>query len=67
MKFDYVKFDAQSEEIQAHFKAMYDGILILADSIKDGRSKNYLVAKLEESYMWVGKGIRADQLEREKI
>ena len=65
MKFDYLKFDPQSEAEQAAFKVHFDAILVLADSMVDARSKNYVLAKLEESYMWVGKGIRSAQLARD--
>lgn len=64
MKFDYLKFDEISEALQDEFKLHYDAILILSEKIADKRCRNYLISKLEESYMWTGKGIRQDQINR---
>lgn len=66
-RFDYVKYDEQSQAEQAAFK---EDVTFLENrieaSVKCGRSKALAITKLEEVYMWIGKGLRNDQLERDK-
>lgn len=63
--FDYIKYDAYSENAQAAFKA--DFIKLekkICDFFPDGRERQYALDALETSYMWIGKGLRNAQLTR---
>lgn len=64
-RFDYVKYDDESQEIQKTFKIrvsqLEEGIEML---LSNGRAKSMALTKLEEVYMWIGKGIRDYQIER---
>lgn len=64
-RFDYVKYDTEAERLQAAFK---DAITSFEKAVEAGiespRAKALVMTKLEEAYMWIGKGIRDDQLAR---
>ena len=66
-RFDYVKYDEQSVEIQEDAKAV---CLVLENlvqkNLKPGRASALALTKLEEVYMWIGKQIRDDQIARNK-
>lgn len=65
-RFDYVKYDVIAEQSQAGFKSMVTELETHIDaSILCGRSKAIALTKLEELYMWIGKGLRNDQLARD--
>lgn len=66
-RFDYVKYDAEGQLIQNAFKEMVSTIenTVLAQ-LESPRAKALALTKLEEFYMWVGKAIRDDQIERNK-
>lgn len=64
MRYNYVKYDEQATKQQEAFKASFEGITGMVDSLKDGRAKALVLTKLEEAYMWVGKSIRDDQVAR---
>lgn len=64
-RFDYVLYDETATKDQANFKGelrSLEGHVNVA--IKCPRSKALILTKLEEAYMWIGKGIRNDQIER---
>lgn len=64
-RFDYVKYDGFAERLQNEFKLAVGAMEISINShIKCERSKALALTKLEECYMWIGKGIRNDQIER---
>ncbi len=64
-RFDYVKYDAEAQAKQQHFKILCQGLETLIDSdLQNGRNKSLALTKLEEVYMWIGKGIRDDQIAR---
>jgi hypothetical protein len=64
-RFDYVKYDHDAQRDQAEFKeAFIDLERDIETIIKSPRAKALALTKLEECYMWVGKGIRDDQIER---
>lgn len=64
-RFDYVKYDSEAIHQQACFKARCETIEAeINDFVKCPRSKALALTKLEEVYMWIGKGIRNDQVER---
>jgi len=66
-RFDYVKYDTLASCAQDGFKAMVSELEThIEASINCPRSKALALTKLEETYMWIGKGIRNDQINRVK-
>lgn len=64
-RFDYVKYGIEAENLQAGFKLSFSCLSKEVDSnLKSPRAKALVQTKLEEAYMWVGKAIRDDQIER---
>ena len=63
--FSYVKYDETSVNKQETAKAICEQLeSFLNDSLNSGRAKHLAIAKLEECYMWIGKAIRDEQIER---
>lgn len=63
--FSYVKYDDESVQKQETFKKMFEAIEDYANlTLKDSRPKSLLKTALEEAYMWTGKAIRDEQIER---
>lgn len=64
-RFDYVEYDNKAVKDQMMIKTL---IGQLEDEVNTrlecGRSKALVMTKLEEAYMWIGKGIRNDQIAR---
>lgn len=66
-RFDYVAYDDTATKQQAEIKAAVQHVeSLLEKNIKCGRSKAAAINALEVTYMWTGKGIRNDQLDRNK-
>lgn len=64
-RFSYVKYDSEAVQKQETFKQMFEAIEDYANKIlKDSRPKSLLMTALEEAYMWTGKAIRDEQIER---
>jgi hypothetical protein len=64
-RFDYVKYDDVACCAQEGFKSIVlDLEHHIQKSIHCPRSQALALTKLEEVYMWIGKGIRNDQLAR---
>ena len=64
-RFDYVKYDEQAKKIQADFKECFAQLSSAVEKVLSSpRAKALVLTKLEEAYMWLGKGIRDDQLGR---
>lgn len=63
-RFDYVKYDEQATQQQNSFKGNVQHLEAMINQIQCPRSKALALTKLEEVYMWIGKGIRNDQLAR---
>ena len=64
-RFDYVKFDEESTRKQEDFKLQCIGLEgNIEDELKPGRARSLALTKLEEMYMWFGKAIRDEQVER---
>lgn len=64
-RFSYIKYDEVAAENQALFKDQFEFLeRNVQDNLKPGRAKALVLTKLEEAYMWVGKAIRDDQIER---
>lgn len=67
-RFDYVRYDGESLEIQTFFKALFIKLdTEVEHAFKGGRAKALIHTKLEEAYMWVGKAIRDEQIERDAL
>jgi hypothetical protein len=65
MRFSYVKYDECAILDQAEFKRSFESLERLTeDRLSNGRAKALVLTKLEEAYMWVGKAIRDEQIER---
>jgi hypothetical protein len=67
-RFNYVAYDAFAKASQANFKELFD---LVADTIEitiaPGRARSLALTHLEEAYMWVGKAIRDEQLDRSDV
>ena len=64
-RFDYVKYDDQANETQSLFKEAVTQIAAdIEVNIKSPRAKALALTNLEQVYMWIGKGIRDDQVAR---
>lgn len=63
-RFDYVKYDEQIAESQADYKEAFIHLDSMIEHLKPGRAKALAITKLEESYMWIGKALRDEQVER---
>lgn len=64
-RFDYVRYD----EVAASKQTVAKGFMIAVEEFIDahlpkGRSSSLALTKLEEVYMWMGKAIRDEQLEK---
>ncbi len=64
-RFDYVKYDDLSAGLQAEMKRDFENLAgEVEEHLRDGRAKSLVLTKLEEAYMWIGKAIRDEQIER---
>jgi hypothetical protein len=64
-RFDYVKYDQFAQEKQVSFKEKFSFLAkMVEEDLSNGRAKALVLTKLEESYMWVGKAIRDEQIEQ---
>lgn len=64
-RFDYVKYDELAICDQQHFKILFQGLEDLVEKqLKSPRAKALVITNLEQAYMWIGKAIRDDQIER---
>jgi hypothetical protein len=61
-RFDYVKYDATSVQLQDAFKLLCRHLEAAIDTLPDTRPKAIAMGKLEETYMWIGKAIRDYQI-----
>lgn len=66
-RFAYVKYDDAAIRLQEAAKELSEALEgLIEDEIESPRAKALALTKLEEVYMWVGKGIRDDQIKRNK-
>lgn len=64
-RFDYVKYDSISAVTQKTGKELMEKVeAFINGSIQCPRAKELALEKLEETYMWIGKGVRNDQIMR---
>lgn len=64
-RFSYVKYDEKAQLAQEKLKDAFETIELLGNILlKNGRPKSRFLTHLEEAYMWTGKAIRDEQIER---
>lgn len=64
-RFDYVKYDEHALALQGNFKLLTENLEVAINKgIVSPRAKALALTKLEEVYMWIGKGVRDDQTKR---
>lgn len=63
-RFNYIAYDAVAMKQQIIFKQKFLDLEQFVDQLQPGRSHSMAMTKLEETYMWVGKAIRDDQIKR---
>ena len=64
-RFDYVKYDEKATKQQAQFKKVFESLEnAIEQELGHGRAKALCLTALEETYMWIGKQIRDDQIFR---
>lgn len=64
-RFDYVKYDDAKLNTSTWFKDICINLEKEIEAlIECSRSKALALTKLEEVYMWIGKGIRNDQINK---
>lgn len=63
-RFDYVAYDDIANEKQSYFKACVINLENAIESIGLSSNKVNAIQHLEECYMWIGKAIRDDQIQR---
>lgn len=63
-RFDYVKYDDLAQQQQMSFKEICQVLEKHVNDLKSPRAKALALTKLEELYMWIGKAIRDDQIDR---
>ena len=66
-RFDYVKYDDNALCKQDSFKSLFKQVeALVEESLPDGRAKSLVFTYLEITYMWVGKALRDEQINRDK-
>lgn len=67
-RFNYIAYDGVAQSKQAEMK---DTCQILEEEIEvmlpNSRAKALALTALEECYMWIGKAVRDDQIERSSV
>jgi hypothetical protein len=76
-RFEYVKYDevatTQSNNFKNLFEQIENGLVAIGGTLGDakgpvvGREVALVRTKLEEAYMWIGKALRNDQVQRDAI
>ena len=65
--FSYTKYDKLSTTKSETFKMLHETIVsTLKASLPPSREQSLAITKLEESFMWTGKAIRNEQIDRTK-
>ncbi len=65
-RFDYVQFDKETTDDLLKIKEKFQELEKMIDSLENGRAKSLVYTSLEESYMWVGKALRDEQIQKNK-
>lgn len=64
MRFSYVRYDEKSTQQQETAKAMCENMEAFINSLGAGRPQSLALTALEETYMWIGKAVRDEQIKR---
>ncbi len=64
MRFNYVRYDEESTKQQEQAKVMCEQMEQFIELLGKGRPQSLALTALEETYMWIGKAIRDNQIER---
>jgi len=66
--FGSIAYDEQSQQASNNIKSICCELETAIEAyLSDSRERSLALTKLEECFMWVGKGIRSDQQVREEI
>jgi hypothetical protein len=66
--FNYVKYDEVSAKKQEKLKELFEEVeMYVINTLNGGRAKSLVLTKLEEAYMWTGKAIRDEQIDRDSM
>lgn len=65
--FDYVKYDEKSQYLSDSLKSQVLCISAMINALPQSREKSLAMTKLEESFMWMGKAIRNEQVSKNQI
>ena len=63
-RFSYVRYDDLATSTQAHLRSAFEHVEALVAQLTPGRAQSLVYTKLEEAYMWIGKAVRDDQIQR---
>ena len=63
-RFDYVRYDVESQDKQKIFKDHVEELERMITTLECPRSVEYAIKALEEAYMWIGKALRNEQIKR---
>lgn len=64
-RFDYVAYDDDAASKQRAAKTLCQALEVFVDAnLPKGRASSLVHTKLEEAYMWIGKAIRDEQVEK---
>jgi hypothetical protein len=64
-RYAYTKFDEKSLKTQSVILKEIEALTESVEKLAVSRPQMLVLTKLEEAYMWVGKAIRDDQIDRE--
>ena len=62
--FDYVKYDEKATISQEQYKQQMVELEDAIQGLKNGRAKSLALTYLEITYMWIGKALRDECIER---
>lgn len=63
-RFDYVRYDDESVKKSEELKADFVALTAKLEKLAPGRYSSLAITAIEESFMWVGKAIRDEQVSR---
>lgn len=65
-RYGYIAYDDKSKQLSAYIQGHLLTVESFLSNLPNTREKALAMTKLEEAFMWVGKAIKADQIERMK-
>ena len=67
LRFAYISYDLQATSEQQSAKTQVEQLEIIIERLQPSREKSIAMTKLEECYMWIGKGIKEKQIYRDYV